>query len=389
MKFKWTEESSSRIFSNALVLIIAITFYFILKNAGELVGFIKNVFSILSPFIIGFVIAYLLLRPVKNLNLLLDKFLFKKLKKQHSVNKGISIAVVFVLVLVLLSLVIYSIIPQLIDSVARLARNADSYIKTITDFINAFALRFHLDSDVFSGILGSSQELFKKLIAYISSSLPRVLDFSVSIGSGISNFIIGFIISIYILSGKERFCAQAKKICAALLPKKFSDRSSTLIKYMHETFGNYLTGQLLDCILLGMICFLFMTLFSMEYALLISMIIAITNFIPFIGPFIGAIPSAFILLMVQPSKVLWFILMIVILQQLDGNLLAPKIVGKTTGLSSFWVIFSILLGGGLFGIAGVLLAVPTFSVVYLVIKNTIEKKLKEKNLPTNTTEYYK
>ena len=186
MKFKWTEESSSSIFSNALVLIIAITFFFILKNAGELLSFVGNVFSILSPFIIGFIIAYLLLRPVKNINTLLDRFLFKKAKKQHSINKGISITIVFVLVSLLLSLVIYSIIPQLIDSVAQLARNADSYIKTVTDFINDFALRLHLDADIFSGILGSSQELFKKLIEYISSSLPKFLNFSVSIGSGIS-----------------------------------------------------------------------------------------------------------------------------------------------------------------------------------------------------------
>ena len=389
MKFKWTEESSSRVFSNALVLIIAIAFYFVLKNAGELISFIGNIFSILSPFIIGFVIAYLLLRPVKNLNLLLDKFLFKKSEKQHSINKGISITVVFLLVLLLLSLVIYSIIPQLIDSVARLARNADSYIKTVTEFINAFALRFHLNSDIFSGIIGTSQELFEKLIAYISSSLPKFLDFSVSIGSGISNFIIGFIISIYILSGKEHFFAQAKKLCAAIFPKKVLNHGSVLIRTMHETFGNYLTGKILDCLIVGTICFIVMTIFGMEYALLISMFIALTNFIPFIGPFIGAIPSAFILLMVQPSMALWFILMIIVLQQLDGNFIGPKIVGKSTGLSSFWVIFSILLGGGLFGIGGVLLAVPTFSVVYLVIKTTIEKKLKEKNLPTSTTEYYK
>ncbi len=389
MRFKLSEDTASRVFSNALILIIAITFYFLLKNIGFFFSFIKNIFSILSPFVTGFVIAYLLLRPVKFLNGLLDKFLFKKLKKQHSVNKGLSIALVILLVLILLSLVIYSIIPQLIDSVARLAKNADSYIKTITDFFNAFAARFNLDSDIFSGILGSSQELFKKLTAYISSALPKFLNFSVSVGSGISNFFIGFIISIYILSGKELFCAQIKKISSALLPKKALDSAANLINYMHETFGNYLTGQLLDCILLGTICFILMSIFGMEYALLISMIIAITNFIPFIGPFIGAIPSAFILLMVQPSKALWFILMILILQQIDGNFLVPKIVGKKTGLSSFWVIFSILLGGGLFGVTGVLLAVPTFSVIYLVIKNLIEKKLKVKNLPTSTAEYYK
>lgn len=388
MKFKFNEETTSRIFSNSIVLIIAIAFYFLLTNFGSLFDFFKKLVSILSPFITGFVIAYLLSRPVILLSNFLNSFLFKKAKKQHTINRAISITLVFVIVFFLLSLVIYSIIPQLIDSITTLARNTDSYVKSINEFLTSFAVRFNLDSDIFTGILGSSQELFKKLTDYFSAALPKLLDFSVSVGSGISNFIIGFIVSIYMLSGKERFIAQVKKITCAIFPKKTASKISFFTKNMHETFGNYLTGQMLDCVILGVITFVLMTIFGMDYALLISMIITITNFIPFVGPFIGAIPSAFILLMVQPSKVIWFIIMIIVLQQLDGNLLAPKIVGKTTGLSSFWVIFAILLGGGLFGISGVVLAVPTFSVLYIITKGFLEKKLIKKNLPTDTAHYY-
>ncbi len=387
MKFKWTEETTSRVITNSIVLIIAVVFYFAIQNIGEFFSFVKKVFSVLSPFIIGFVIAYLLTRPVNSLEKLLNSFLFKKFKRQESVNRGIAICITVLLVLLLLALVMYSIIPQLIDSVSTLARNADSYIRTVNQFIDSVSERFNLDSDIFHGILGSSQELFRKLTQYISSALPKIFDFSISIGSGISNFFIGFIISIYMLSGKEQFGAQIKKALFALFSKKSVNKFIKLGKYTHETFGNYLSGQILDSIILGIICFILMSIFRMEYALLISMIVMITNFIPFVGPFIGAVPSAFILLMVQPSKVLWFILMIIVLQQLDGNLLAPKIVGKTTGLSSFWVIFAILLGGGLFGIAGVLLAVPTFSVLHLLIKRYIEKKLRQKELPTDTKNY--
>ena len=178
------------------------------------------------------------------------------------------------------------------------------------------------------------------------------------------------------------------KILFALFPKRFVNETVSTFRYMHETFGRYLSGQILDSIILGIICFILMSLFGMEYALLISMIITITNFIPFIGPIIGAVPSTFILLMVQPAKALWFVVLIIVLQQLDGNLLAPRIVGKTTGLSSFWVIFSIMVGSGLFGLWGVILAVPTFSVVYTFTKRFIEKRLYEKGLSKKTSDYY-
>ncbi len=389
MKFKFTEETTSRIFSNSIVLVIAITFYFLLKHLGEFFSFFANIASILSPFIIGFIIAYLLSGPVVSFEKFLNRFLFKKAKKQSGINRGISIALVFIITFFLLSLVIYSIIPQLVDSVTKLARNTDLYVKSINEFLTGFANRFNLDPDIFKGILGSSQEFFKKLTEYFSAALPKLLDFSVSVGSGISNFIIGFIISIYMLSSKELFLAQTKKVINAILPQKTVSKISALARNMHETFGNYITGKILDCIIVGIICFIFMNILGMEYALLISIVVMVTNFIPFIGPFIGAIPSAFILLMVQPTKVIWFIVMIFVLQQIDGNLLGPKIVGKTTGISSFWVIFSILLGGGFFGIAGVALAVPTFSVIYVLIKSALEKNLRKKNLPTETKSYYR
>ena len=229
--------------------------------------------------------------------------------------------------------------------------------------------------------------MFIKLTDYIASKLPELLNFSVSVGSGISNVFIGFVASVYMLSGKERFAAQIKKILFAIFPSRFVNETVSAFSYMHETFGKYFSGQSIDSVVLGIICFILMSLFKMEYALLISMIIMITNFIPFIGPFIGAIPSAFILLMVQPTKVIWFIIMIVVLQQIEGNIIAPKIVGKTTGLSSFWVVFSIIIGGGFFGVTGVILAVPAFSVIYTFAKRFIEGRLRKKNLPSKTTDY--
>lgn len=388
MKVKWTEDTTVRVVAYSTVLIIAIAFYFLIENIGGIFNTLNNLLSILSPFVIGFVIAYLLTRPVNTLQNFLNQHFFKKAKKQHSINRGISIAAVIILVLMILALVVYSIVPQLVDSVTTLAKNTDGYIKSINALLDKTFSHFNIDASFLNDFLGSSQELFKKLTEYIAAGLPRLLDFSVSIGSGISNFFIGFIVSIYMLSGKERFSAQIKKLLFALLPKRFVDETISAFKDMHETFGKYFSGQILDSIILGIICFILMSIFKMEYALLISMIIMITNFIPFVGPFIGAIPSAFILLMVNPAKAIWFVVMIIVLQQLDGNVLAPKIVGKTTGLSSFWVVFSILVGGGLFGVAGVILAVPAFSVAYTFTKRYIESRLKAKGLSPNTKDYY-
>lgn len=387
MKFKWTEETTARVTAGSVIAAIAITFFFLMQNIGGIFDAVKNIFAVLSPFVIGFVIAYLLTRPLNFIERLLNRRLFKKVKKQQSLNRGISIVIVFILFLLLLALIIYSIIPQLIESVTTLARNADGYIKSINTLLDKLFAHFNIDASFLEEILGSSQEMFIKLTDYIASKLPELLNFSVSIGSGISNVFIGFVASVYMLSGKERFAAQIKKILFAIFPSRFVNETVSAFSYMHETFGKYFSGQTIDSVVLGIICFILMSLFKMEYALLISMIIMITNFIPFIGPFIGAIPSAFILLMVQPTKVIWFIIMIVVLQQIEGNIIAPKIVGKTTGLSSFWVVFSIIIGGGFFGVTGVILAVPAFSVIYTFAKRFIERRLREKNMPAKTTDY--
>lgn len=387
MKFKWTEDSAARVTAGCVIAVVSITFFFLIQNIGGIFDVVKNLFGVLSPFVIGFVIAYLLTRPLNFIEQTLNRHLWKKARKQKSINRGISIVIVFILFLLLLALIIYSIIPQLIESVTTLARNADGYIKSINNLLDKLFAHFNIDASFLEEILGSSQEMFKSLTEYVASKLPELLNFSVSIGSGISNIFIGFVVSVYMLSGKERFSAQIKKILFAIFPSRFVNETVSAFSYMHETFGKYFSGQTIDSVVLGIICFILMSVFKMEYALLISMIIMITNFIPFIGPFIGAIPSAFILLMVQPTKVIWFIIMIVVLQQIEGNIIAPKIVGKTTGLSSFWVVFSIIIGGGFFGVMGVILAVPAFSVAYTFGKRFIESRLRKKNLPSKTTDY--
>lgn len=388
MKINWSGEVKTKIITNSIILVVGILFYFLLSKIRTLFGLIGYVFDALTPFIIGFIIAYLFSTPVNAVESLYNRFAFKKAKRRHSINRGLSIATVIILFLAVFSLIMALIIPEVIESVVVLAKNADTYINDVNGVLSDFADKYGISSTHISDIIGTSHEIFKGIAGYVANTLPGILDFSLSIGSGISNLFIGFILALYLLSSKEKFIAQTKKVIYALFPKRATDETLSTLRFVHETFGKYLSSQILDSAILGVLCFIFMSIFGMEYALLISLIITISNLIPFIGPIIGTIPSFFILLMTSPIKALWFLVMILILQQFDANVMQPKIVGKNIGLSSFWVILSVLIGGELFGVIGVFLAVPAFSVIYTFTKRFIEKRLRNKNLSPKTKDYY-
>ncbi|MBQ7119443.1 MAG: AI-2E family transporter [Oscillospiraceae bacterium] len=387
VKFNWSDEVKTKIISNSLIAIIAISFYFLIGKITILWDAVNALFDLLSPFFIGFVIAYLFVRPVCSVESFLEKYVFKKSKKKVAI-RGLSIGIVVIFFLALFAFIISLIIPEIIESVLSLAKNADGYINGVNEFLSGIANKHGIKYTHLSDFIGSSQELFKNIMSYAADALPEILDFSISIGSGISNFFIGFILALYMLSNKELFAAQTKKIIYAFFPKRATKETLSTFRFLHETFGKYLSSQILDSIILGFLVFICMSIFGMEYALLISLIITISNLIPFIGPIIGTIPSFCILLMVDPIKALWFLVMILVLQQFDANVMQPKIVGKTTGLSSFWVILSVIIGGALFGVMGVFLAVPAFSVLYTFAKRYVEKRLKERNLSPKTKDYY-
>ena len=241
------------------------------------------------------------------------------------------------------------------------------------------------------GLINSAQSLLEKATPTINQLIGNVTDFvigsAIGVVNGVKNFVLGIIISIYVMFSKEKFAAQTKKILYALFSKQHTDRILRNTRRTHHIFGGFVTGKLLDSLIIGIITFVVLFIVKMPYAVLISVIIGVTNVIPFFGPIIGAIPCAVILLFEDPLKALLFIIIIIIIQQFDGNLLGPKILGDSTGLPAFWVIFAILLGGGLFGFLGMLLGVPTFAVVYSLLKTLIEERLKKKKQPSDTLAY--
>ena len=204
---------------------------------------------------------------------------------------------------------------------------------------------------------------------------------------GVYNLVIGIIVSVYILSNLEGFTASAKRMLYSLFPVETAEKIREGVAFTDRTFMGFINGKLLDSAIIGLICYIVCAILKMPYALLVSVIVGVTNVIPFFGPFIGAVPSAIIILMVSPLKCLIFIVFIIVLQQVDGNIIGPKILGSSIGINGFWVMFSIILGAGLFGFWGMLLGVPVFVVIYTAINSRIERRLKENDLPWRVEEY--
>ena len=229
---------------------------------------------------------------------------------------------------------------------------------------------------------------------FISTAMPSITKLlgNVTVGvigvvNALKDSILGIIISVYVLYAKEQFIAQAKKIIVALTPDNFSKPFISLVRETHGVFGGFISGKIIDSLIIGVLCFIGTSILGMPYAVLVSVIVGVFNVIPFFGPFIGAIPSALLILMVDPLKCLWFVIFIIVLQQFDGNILGPYILGGTTGLSAFWVIFAILTFGGLFGFIGMFVGVPVFAVIYTLISRGINKKLEKKGRSTATADY--
>jgi predicted PurR-regulated permease PerM len=205
--------------------------------------------------------------------------------------------------------------------------------------------------------------------------------------SSLWNIVIGLIVSIYFLLDKEKFCAASKKITYALFDEKTANYLVKFGKRSDDIFGNFISGKILDSLIIGILTFVVLIIAKMPYATLISVIIGITNIIPFFGPFFGAIPSALIILFVSPVKAMWFLVIVVVIQQIDGNIIGPKILGDSLGISAFWILFALLVAGKLLGLVGMIIGVPLFAIMYSTIKELIEMRLKEKNMPVDTNEY--
>lgn len=385
MKIKLNSNIAKRTISNIIVVSVGIILFFIIKNLGGIFNKVGEVIKLLMPFIYGFSMAYLLAIPLKFLEDKVLKFMDKK--NQYKAKRFISITITYISAAILISIVFSILVPELSRSIYTLLENIPEYIKALEEYINNIVIALNLNGDMVEDLVKDFNSISKYITSIAGTAVLDLFQFSANITQYILNIFIATIISIYLLAGKEKFFAQIKKFLYAMLPEKPVKYVIELTRSSHKTFIGFLGGKLLDSLIIGIICFVGMKIFKMPYPLLVSFIIGITNVVPVFGPFIGAVPSVIIIFIASPIKALWFILFILVLQQFDGNILGPNILGNSTGLTAFWVMFAILLGNGLFGVVGMILGVPTFAVIYSIIVSVINNVLKEKGLPVEAKEY--
>lgn len=378
-----------------LTFITCILIFFILYRFDTVKTFFKTLSGILTPITIGIVIAYLV-APIVNF---FNRRFYKLLQEWHfseraakSTAKGISIFLALTFFVSIVFAVIYLIIPELAKNITGFINNLETYFTNLYNWFSGF-----IDDkpELLASVYQVMERATTALETWTTTTLPtQVKDLLSSVTIGIIgavnlllDIVIGLIVSIYVLVSKEHFVGQAKKIIYVLFRPQFAN---TIIKTARESnfiFSGFISGKLIDSLIIGILCFISLTLLKTPYALLVSVIVGVTNIVPFFGPFIGAIPSAVLILLVDPKQCLIFLIFILFLQQLDGNIIGPAILGDSTGLSAFWVVVSILVGGGLFGFIGMVMGVPTFAVFYNITKNLIEYFLDKKKLPTETSEY--
>lgn len=364
------------------------------ESFSEGVGTIK---TIVSPFIYGFVMAYLLSpiynATVRGLYKLLGKY-FKNKQRLFSFCKLVASVVAVVCLIGAVAGLIALIVPQVIESLTGILKSLPQRLTQLSALFNDITSKMDNKrlamkmSEIYAQVQTNLIELAQtKLLPGMGTLVGQVSTQVILTLKTMMNVMIGVMACVYMLNSKERFQGQFKKVILATLPKEKAEAVFDFAKFTNSTFGGFINGKIIDSIIIGIICFILMKIFGFPYPILISAIIGITNVIPFFGPFIGAIPAAIIILLVSPIHALYFLVLIFVLQQVDGNIIGPAILGNTTGIASFWVLFSIVIGGGLFGFIGMVLGVPVFAIIYYYFSRSINKRLEAKGLEFRTDSY--
>jgi predicted PurR-regulated permease PerM len=419
-----------------VLLFIATRDFFVEKQYSGLL-------TILNPFIIGFALSYLL-NPLMMFfeTRVFRRYITnrKSVQKEYKLRRMLSLLATFLTAAIFITLISLMIIPQVTESVNQLFGNVANLMapaegevalaeaqpadgqqgtgylnqidenvyneissddpeqvynfimtrqlgKVISDaalsiqsFISGFGIEVDIEPTIRELFSTFAAEVTVWFVDYSQTFISATTDFIVSTTRQIINILIAIVVAFYILSDKEHLISQVKRILFAVLPERFANKTVDVTRLTNKIFGGFIQGKLLDSLIIGLICFVFMAVFRFEYSVLISVIVGITNVSPFFGPFIGAIPSIIFLVIVNPMQALWFTVFIIVLQQIDGNIIGPKIIGDTIGLTSFWVIFSILVMNGLLGMVGMFIGVPLFTVIYSLIKDFSNARLSKKGI---------
>ena len=379
------------------VIFISILLVVIFTDLPGFFSVIKGLQAILEPIVFGVVIAFLLNPIVRFFDGRLIPLLGRKTKLKPETIKKLSRATGIVAALILAALILYAffsmLLPQLYDSVVGIVDNAENYYASIDTWVTNLLednpeLQGYVDT-----ALGKIYEFINNWITTtflqdVQKLLSTLTSSVVSVVKSLMNFLIGFVASVYILWSKDTFQAQSKKMIVAVFSPKHADHMFYLGRNIYRVFNGFVIGKIVDSAIIGILCYIGLLVLKMPYPALVATVVGVTNVIPFFGPIIGAVPCGFLILLVNPLQASYFVIFVFILQQLDGNVIGPRILGNTVGISGFWVLTSITLAASLFGFAGMILGVPVFAVIYTLISDSVNNRLRKKKQTTDTNAYY-
>lgn len=375
MKFQFDDGMQKKILTYSSIAAIAILLYFLFSNFFTITSWLSSMFHLISPFIFGFAIAFLLNKPM----MIIEAKLLKKTPLKANHKRSLAAVLAVILGILAVGLFLALLIPQLIDSIFSLMQNAPQYIEDFQVFINQMIVRYELDVNQITALFGEF-DIFNKLTTFFSDALPKMVTYSYQLTSGVFNIFLSIMAALYILIDKEQLVRHVKVANYALFPKQVADYFVRLQRDANDVFNNFIIGKAIDSLIIGVLCYIGLTVLNLPYALLLSVIVGITNMIPVFGPFIGAVPGIFILLLIKPIEAVYFALFILVLQQFDGNILGPLILGDRLGLPSIWILFAVCVGGGLFGVVGMFIGVPVFAIIYAAVRELVYFRLKKKNM---------
>ena len=387
MEKKFDEKKSQfliKFTSMAAAFSVAVAVYFFFYRFNGVVGFINSILAILMPFIYGAAFAYLLC-PLCNFFEKRFLKLFDRMKNPKKLAEFLSITLSIIIAIAVVTLFFVSVIPQIYESAVGIVNKAPGAYKNAERLLNELLADYPEQAAYIESNLNDTYNAVQNWMK--TDMLKSLGQVAGSVGSGINNVVkvlgnifLGFLVAVYLLFSRRTFARQSKMALYGLLPTKLAEIIHEEVIYADKMFSGFLYGKVLDSAIIGVLCFIGCVAMRLEFPILISVIVGVTNIIPFFGPYIGMIPSALILLIVNPMHSLYFLIFVIILQQIDGNVIGPKILGDTTGLSSFWVLFAILFFGGIWGFIGLIVGVPVFATIYDIMRKLIKRGLKKKNI---------
>lgn len=388
----------NRVVGVFVIIAASIAFYFLLLRATGLSDVIGNILDILEPILMGVAFAYIL-NPMANFAEKKAAIVLNKYAKNKNKIKGkaraLGIVFAYLVALTVIAGLLGIVVPQLFNSIRDLAVSLPSQLNSFVVYFTDRVSNNNLLSGWSSTLTDLMDQATDTLVTWLRQNLlEKTNELMTSVTAGVINFVgvlvnilIGMIVAVYVLMSKEQFAGQIKKSLYALMKPENANLVLHITRKSNDIFGGFIIGKIIDSAIIGVLCFISMSLLQMPYTILVSVIVGVTNVIPFFGPYIGGVPCCILIMLSDFRTGVYFGILILIIQQLDGNVIGPKILGNSTGLSPFWVIFSILLGKGLFGFVGMLIGVPTFAVIYYIVSMVIDQKLYNKKLPTESKDY--